>query len=90
MHLDMGHLGTTKLCSILMTRYYWRGMYAQVRDRLLQCDNCTRHRAVFNKIKPESRPLPPRQLWERVSLDSMGPYAPTRNGPRYICVVLMV
>jgi hypothetical protein len=85
MHLDLGHLGTTKLCSILLSRYYWRGIYNQVKQRLRNCVDCLRHKTLF-KFQPELKPLPPSQLWERVSLDSMGPYPPTRNGCRFLCV----
>ena len=85
MHLDLGHLGTTKLCSILLSRYYWRGVYSQVKLRLRNCVDCLRHKPLF-KFQPELKPLPPSQLWERVSLDSMGPYPPTRNGCRFLCV----
>jgi hypothetical protein len=87
MHLDLGHLGTNKLCSILLSRYYWRGIYAHVRSRLRNCTDCLRHKTLF-KYQPELKPLPPSQLWERVSLDAMGPYAPTRNGCRFIFVAI--
>jgi thymidylate kinase len=84
-HIDTGHLGPAKLCSILLARYYWRGIYSQVSKRLEGCEDCLRHKTLF-KIKPPLRPLPPSRLWERVSLDSMGPYPPTKRGSRYCCV----
>jgi transposase InsO family protein len=84
-HQDVGHLGPRKMCSVLMQRYYWRNMTSQIKNRLQACDNCMRHKTLF-KIQPELRPIPPTRLWERVNLDSMGPYAPTRAGSRYICV----
>jgi thymidylate kinase/transposase InsO family protein len=87
MHTDLGHVGATKLCSVLMARYYWRGMHQQVAAQLKGCDNCLRHKTLF-KLKPELKPLPPSRLWERVNLDSMGPYPATKAGARYICVAV--
>lgn len=85
LHQETGHLSTTKLCSVILQRYYWRGVYEQVAARVKQCDDCTRHKVLF-KLKPELQPIPPSKIWERVHLDSMGPYPPSRHGNRYVCV----
>jgi thymidylate kinase len=87
MHQDLGHLGPSKLTGVLLARYYWRGIHRQVRDRLRSCDSCLRHTTLF-KIKPPLKPLPPSRIWERVSMDSMGPYPPTKSGARYCCVAI--
>lgn len=87
MHTDLGHVGATKLCSVLLARFYWRGMHHQVATQLKGCDNCLRHKTLF-KLKPELKPLPPSRLWERVSIDTMGPYPATKAGARYIYVAV--
>jgi hypothetical protein len=58
MHLDLGHLGTTKLCSILLSRYYWRGVYSQVRLRLRNCWTASATRPCSSS-SPSSSPCPP-------------------------------
>jgi transposase InsO family protein len=85
LHQETGHLGTTKLCSVLLARYYWRGVYEQVAARIRDCDDCTRHKTLF-KLKPELQPIPPSKIWNRVHLDTMGPYPPSRHGNRFLCV----
>jgi hypothetical protein len=86
-HRDLGHLGVSKLCSTLLAKYYWRGIYAHVHSRLQMCQACTRTKTLF-KQQPELQPLPQSQVWERVALDTMGPYPPTKNKNRYIIVAV--
>lgn len=85
-HLDLGHLGIRKLGSTLMTRYYWPGIYNQVQARLRSCDTCLRHKTLF-KSQPELRPLPPSEIWERVGLDSMGPFPPSHTAGNQFIIV---
>ena len=87
MHADLGHVGTNKLCSVLLARYYWRGIYAHVKRRIQQCNNCLRTKVLF-KQQPELRPLPQSQIWQRVAMDSMGPYPPTKRNNRYILIAV--
>lgn len=66
MHQELGHVGLNKLCSAVLACYYWMGVYAAVRKRLQQCQNCLRTKVLF-KQQPQLRPLPPSQIWDRVA-----------------------
>lgn len=87
MHQELGHVGINKLCSAILARYYWMGVYAAVKKRLQQCPNCLRTKVLF-KQQPQLRPLPPSEIWDRVAMDSMGPYPPTKRNNRFILVAV--
>jgi thymidylate kinase len=87
MHKELGHVGVNKLCSAILARYYWMGVFAAVKRRLQQCQNCLRTKVLF-KQQPQLRPLPPSEIWERVAMDSMGPYPPTKKNNRFILIAV--
>lgn len=85
-HDDMGHLGVTKVCSIITARYYWRRMSRDVKNMLKVCESYLKHNTRFNKEPQALRPLPLQGLFDRVSLDFMGPFPRTRKGNQFVIV----
>lgn len=83
LHIDHGHLGQGKIIKLITQRYFWVGVSEQVKSILRACDACIRSRVLF-KIQPEMRPLPTVQLFERVHVDTAGPYPKTRHGNCYL------
>lgn len=75
-HEDYGHLGQKKILSIVQQRYCWRGVAAQVREVLKDCDICMRNRTPF-RMETELQPIPPSTILSRVHVDSMGPHPKT-------------
>lgn len=87
-HAESGHLKGAKCCSVLQSRYYWRNMIADIRSYIQQCTSCLKTSVLF-KQQPELRCRPPAKLWERIHIDTMGPYPATKhNGNRYIFVAV--
>jgi hypothetical protein len=60
MHKELGHVGLNKLCSAILARYYGMGVYAAVRKRLQQCQNCLRTKVLFKQrpLFPSCGPCP--------------------------------
>jgi len=84
LHCELGHVGSARLSSIISTRYWWPGITSQVKATVRSCSDCLRNRAMFRQETP-LQPLPlPDGLFERVHLDSAGPYPTSRNGNKYI------
>jgi len=84
LHCELGHVGSARLASIISTRYWWPGITTQVKAAVRSCTDCLRNRALFRQETP-LQPLPlPDGLFERVHLDSAGPYPRSRNGNTYI------
>jgi len=74
-HADMsGHLGIMKTVSLLANSHYWFGLTSDVRKVLRACDVCARSKATFTKEAPELQPLPLCPVFDRVCMDTMGPY----------------
>lgn len=86
-HDDLGHMGVARVCSIIMQRFYWPGIYKQVRSKIKECVDCLRNRAVFRQV-PEMKSTPPSQLWERVSMDTLGPLPTSKKGNKYILIAV--
>ncbi len=47
-HLEFGHFGVKHTYCLLAPHYYWRGMYAQVRNVIARCEQCDRMRTSFS------------------------------------------
>ncbi len=83
------HLGIEKSISILRQRYIFKGMYEAVRNYIGSCEVC-----LATKPANRSTRKPPGLFdittapFERCHVDFAGPFYPTRNGMRYICVVV--
>lgn len=86
-HHTSGHLGHSKVASIISERFYWWNMTKQIKDEVLKCEVCNGRKTLFRK-NPELQPLPPMPIWTRVSIDTMGPYPKTSRGNKYIVVAV--
>jgi len=84
LHSELGHVGSARLTTIINTRYWWPGISNQTQAVVKACPDCIRNRALFRHEVP-LQPIPlPDGLFERVHLDSAGPYPTSRNGNKYI------
>lgn len=66
---DMGHFGMFEVGSMVMARWYWRGVTQHIKQKLKQCLECVRGRALFKQGVAEMKLLPSSTLWERVHVD---------------------
>lgn len=79
-----GHCGTKKTYFKIAQRYYWKGMYQDVKNYVKTCISCQ-----MRKGKPSHRQLQPMTIdvgrpMELLSMDLMGPLPITHSGNMYI------
>ena len=82
-----GHLGVQKTFARLRVRYYWTGMFRAVEEWCKSCQACASRKDPVGLEAPLS-PLPvPREPFEMVSVDVLGPFvAAEGSGNRYVLV----
>ena len=82
-----GHLGVSKTFARLRIRYYWTGMFRSVEQWCKSCQACASRKDPVGLEAPLS-PLPvPREPFEMVSVDVLGPFvAAEGSGNRYVLV----
>ncbi len=47
-HSELGHFKVQRTYSLIAPHYHWRGMYAQVGDVIVRCEQCDRMRTSFS------------------------------------------
>jgi hypothetical protein len=85
LHSELGHGGSARLTTIILnTRYWWPGISNQAKAMVKACPDCIRNMALFRQEVP-LQPIPlPDGLFERIHLDSAGPYPKSRSGNKYL------
>ncbi len=56
-HLKLGYFRIKCIYSLLAPHYHWRGMYAQVRDIIIKCEQCDKVRTSFSSQQLTLSPL---------------------------------
>ncbi|XP_075777530.1 uncharacterized protein LOC142827202 [Pelodiscus sinensis] len=83
-----GHLGREKTLQRIMQRFFWPGVYKEVRDFCESCPECQRT-AQGGVPKAPLVPLPVVEVpFDRVALDLVGPLERSRRGHQYILVII--
>jgi hypothetical protein len=81
-----GHLGIKKTYEKLAHKYYWKGLYNDVKMWISTCVDCSMKKGVQNKKVGNILDVPARKPWEIMGMDIIGPLPITRKGNRYILV----
>ena len=90
MHDDTvaGHLGAKRTIQRLITRFYWRGMNADVHRHIEHCENCLKNKVSRHNGLIPSGSLPiPTQPFEFVAVDFLGPLPKTTQRNVSILVI---
>lgn len=85
-----GHLGSKKTLERILSSFYWPGIGADVKRFCRSCDICQRTvpKGRVGKVPLGSLPVIDR-VFDRVSVDLIGPLAPASDrGHRYILVLV--
>lgn len=81
-----GHLGFLKTYTRLRERYYWPKMAQDISEWIASCEHCVRRKS--SKIQGKLQPLDSIAPFETIGIDIMGPFEPTKNGNRFIVVII--
>uniref|UniRef100_A0ABD2VYJ7 RNA-directed DNA polymerase n=1 Tax=Trichogramma kaykai TaxID=54128 RepID=A0ABD2VYJ7_9HYME len=84
--IAMGHPGADETLRKIRRHYLWRGMFVDVRKYVHKCEVCQRIKKAVRIPTPQSSHTP-KEPWEIVALDLMGPYPITEEGHKHILVV---
>jgi len=57
-HSELGHFGIKHTYTLFIPHYHWRGMYAQVRDVIVRCEQCDKVKTSFSFPQLTFSPLP--------------------------------
>ncbi len=90
-HDDIGgaHLGRTKTLNKVAQRFYWFGMARDVQNWVASCSTCNARKQNRMVGLPKQQPLPTvSMLFDRLSMDFVGPLPTTKNGNRYSLVLV--
>ena len=85
-HDEILHHGYNKLVNKIRERYYWVGMFRDVKLFLKSCSVCQSNKTAskhFSKIKP----IESKRFNDIISIDIEGPIRRSRSGKRYIVTI---
>ncbi|KAE9522413.1 hypothetical protein AGLY_017172 [Aphis glycines] len=86
-HDTANHLGWKETYRTIKSRFFWAGMREAVRNYVRACDVCAQVKPLNRKSEDRMCTRVPRQPWEVLSIDLMGPYPRTQRSKTTILVV---
>lgn len=86
MHERTGHFGEKRTAQLLLTQFWWYGLFGDVNRVCRSCQLCRRVNASFNARSAELQPLPIMGLFYRWGVDLCGEFLRTPRGNRYVMV----
>lgn len=81
-----GHLGIRKTGNRIANRYYWPGMFRDIRRYVQKCNSCQRHKVSQQRPAGEMLTRIPEEPWATICADFVGPLPRTKHG----CTMLLV
>ena len=82
-----GHLGRRKTTDRIFHRFYWPGLFRDVHDHCLACEQCQKSSPRGNRRAPLV-PLPIIDApFKRIAMDIVGPLPRSSSGKRFILVI---
>lgn len=82
------HFGMTKTMQLMSYTLFWPGMRKDIEDFIRCCEVCT----LAKTTKPQSAPVQSlpcvKKPFERIALDYCGPFPLSKNGNKYILVII--
>jgi len=86
LHNDHGHPQVEGTFGVISTRFWWPGMFEDVKMHVQNCGDCAQHARPNHR--EESHPLLVTKLFDRWQMDLIGPLPVTARRNRYICVAV--
>jgi hypothetical protein len=80
-----GHLGMNRTYERIKLFVSWPGMKREIKDYVKRCKICQKNKITQNKTKmPLQITTTPNVVWEKCSLDIVGPLTTTTDGNKYL------
>lgn len=86
-HETASHPGWKETWRAIQNRFYWKGMREMVLQYVRECRVCACTKPLNRKPEDAISTRVPRQPWEVLSIDLMGPYPRSARGKTFILVV---
>lgn len=87
--VDMSaHPGITKTYRDIARRFWWNGLYHDVKNYVISCLLCQRCKASNEHKGAPMYAEPPTGVWQKVYIDHIGPLALTANRNQYALVLV--
>ena len=83
--LTGGHTGITKTFDKISKKYYWAGIYKDIKDYCETCEVCEKGKQT-KEIKAPLHPLEVIHPFETVFTDVIGPFPQSHQGNKYIVI----
>jgi hypothetical protein len=87
-HVLSGHFGIRRTMHLMLTNYWWQGIWKDVTEAVNNCKVCDRVKASFNAHHPELHSLPIEGLFYRWGVDLCGPFPETKRGYKYVMIMV--
>ena len=84
------HLGRDRTWKVISSRYYWRGGYQYVCEKVKSCVACAhKNDSIWPAGMPPLKPIKvtPKLMW-RMHIDCLGPLTQSLNGNQYVAVAV--
>jgi deoxyadenosine/deoxycytidine kinase/transposase InsO family protein len=88
LHNDHGHMGVKRMLDLVGKRWFWHNMTQDIKAVTQNCDACARKGIKLKSREPELKPIPPMQLFERICVDTCGPFPVTPRGAKWIIIAV--
>ena len=87
-HHLLTHVNWKKTYHFLRSRFHWRGMQGDVRERVAHCSICQKRRPGPILTQGKTQPIQPIRPWNIVGIDFVGPLPTQPDGSKYILVLI--
>ena len=82
------HFGIKRTFYKIRDRFFWPNMYKDIAQHILSCINCRQNKPSRRKPDGHLHTIdPPRGVWERLSMDYVGPVPQSTSGNKYFIVL---
>jgi len=83
-----GHFGIKRTYFKIKNKYWFPGMYGEIKRYVLSCDSCQRSKIDRRRQPPPLKPLPVEEPMSRIHIDILGPLPKTKQGHQFILLIV--
>ncbi|CAH8628181.1 unnamed protein product [Schistosoma guineensis] len=87
-HRELGHAGERRTEHAVRQRFWWPSIHEDVAQFCKNCNTCCRFKSPQQTPRAPMTPMVTTGPHQRVGIDIMGPLTTTKNGNRYILVMV--